>query len=212
MRLRERIEEESDPCISFQLWWELDRLLPRDPIQPDPTLPLAERSDRAYQAENNPYVAFKHSVQNSALLLSTMEATCADFGCVQLFHASNRELKIVAQYGFGNEFLSYFDTVRDCDCACGKAMSRRSRVLVSDVASDPLFQNRQTQGVMRRAHVRSVQSTPLIYGSGELIGVVSTHFDRPRVFPLPLLERIDEIIASYMIPLQCPSSIETNEG
>jgi GAF domain-containing protein len=212
MRLRERIEEESDPCISFQLWWELDRLVPRDPSQPDPTLPLAERSASAHQAANNPYFAFKYSVQISALLLSTMEATGADFGCVQLFHASNRELKIVAQHGFGNEFLGYFDTVHDPNCACGEAMSRRSRVLVSDVASDPLFRNRQTQGVMRRAHVRSVQSTPLIYGSGELIGVVSTHFDRPRVFPLHLLERIDEIIASYMIPLQCPSSIDINEG
>jgi hypothetical protein len=212
MRLRKRIEQESDPCILFELWWELDRLLSQSAIQPPPIPPSVVRSARASLPESNPYLLFKSSAQIPALLLSAIEATGADFGNVQLFDASNQELRIVAQQGFGSGFLTYFERVLPRSCSCGEALNRGSRVVVPDVGSDPLFRDRQTQDVMQRAHVRSVQSTPLFNRSGKLIGVVSTHFDRPRGFPPNLLERMDEIIAGYVIPLQCPLSIETKGG
>lgn len=74
---------------------------------------------------------------------------------MQLFDATNRVLRIVAQHGFEREFLNYFDTV-DCkdDCACSVAMSECSRIVVTDVATDPHFSN-DSRGVLLRAKVRT---------------------------------------------------------
>ena len=76
---------------------------------------------------------------NLSICSRTMLSTLGDFGNIQLFDSKNRVLRIVAHYGFEGEFLDYFDTVsvKD-DCACSRAMNGRSRVVVTDVASDTL--------------------------------------------------------------------------
>jgi hypothetical protein len=80
-------------------------------------------------------------------------------------------LRIVAQHGFEREFLDYFDAVGYKDkCACSKAMIERSRVVVADVASDPLFSN-ESRSVLLSAKVCSVHSTPLIDPMGKFLGV-----------------------------------------
>jgi GAF domain-containing protein len=142
------------------------------------------------------------------LLRSCIEVTAANFGNVQLFDSSRRSLRIVAQEGFGSEFLEYFQTVCSGIFSCGEAMNQRSRVIVPDVARDLLFQDKRTRDVMHRANVHACQSTPLVASSGEFIGVVSTHFDRPRKFSSKVLKDVDalvepmvkEIASAVMIP------------
>jgi len=76
---------------------------------------------------------------------------------------------------FDREFLSYFDSVGVKDgCACSRAMNGQSRIVITDVASAPLDSS-DSRGVMLRAKVRSLQSTPLIDSLGSLVGMVSTH-------------------------------------
>jgi GAF domain-containing protein len=50
------------------------------------------------------------------------------------------------------------------------------RVAVEDVLVDPIFAESELQGIMARAHVRAVQSTPLIGRNKAFLGVISTHF------------------------------------
>jgi CheY-like chemotaxis protein len=148
--------------------------------------------------ENDPYLHFGRSALISEFLASTIEATAADFGNVQLFDSTNQVLRIVAHHGFESEFLSYFGTVGLNDkCACGRAMNGRSRIVVTDVASDPLYSN-DSRGVMLRAKVRSLQSTPLIGSGGKFLGMVSTHYkDQGR--PLPhMWKRVDDLAASFL--------------
>ena len=72
----------------------------------------------------NDYVSLRSSVHTASLLHSTIEASAADFGNIQLFDLANRTLTIVAHCGFGEEFLSYYETVRfDDDCSCAAAFS-----------------------------------------------------------------------------------------
>jgi GAF domain-containing protein len=147
---------------------------------------------------NNPYLHFERHHWIRELLVSAIFASAADFGNVQLFDSSNGVLRIVEHHGFGREFLSHFEVVRDDDCACGTAMQRRSRVVVRDVASDPTFQRNGSKDVLLQANVRSVQSTPLIDRSGNFVGVLSTHYQRPNN-PEPLmLERLDGVIAQFI--------------
>jgi DNA-binding NarL/FixJ family response regulator len=126
------------------------------------------RSSVSHRIENNPYLLLRSSESISEFLASIIDATDADFGNVQLFDSTNQVLRIVAHRGFESEFLDYFDTVScDDDCLCGAAMNARTRIVVSDVSRHPVYSG-DSRGVMLRANVRSVQTTPLIDRSGNL--------------------------------------------
>ena len=53
-------------------------------------------------------------------------------------------------------------------------------MVVADVKSDPIFAGADVAEVMEGARVRAVQSTPLVGAAGEILGMLSTHYERPR--------------------------------
>ena len=57
-------------------------------------------------------------------------------------------------------------------------MQRRERVIVEDVQTDPGFAPHRQ--IAAAAGFRAVQSTPLFSRSGELLGMISTHFRQPH--------------------------------
>jgi hypothetical protein len=120
-------------------------------------------------------------------------ATRTDLGNIQLLNPRTGALEIVAHRGFGSEFLDFFAEVHDEGAACGAAMRARRRVIVEDVATHPIFAGRPAGGVLLRAGVRAVQSTPLVTPSGELVGMLSTHFRRPQCVPAHRLLLVDLI-------------------
>ena len=127
-----------------------------------------------------------------------MAARGADFGDVQLFDSSARVLRIAAQRGFENEFLNYFDKVRpDEGCSCGAAMSKQARVVVADLATDPVFSGGSRE-MLLRSDVRSVQSTPLMSPAGEFVGMVSTHYARPQGPQPGMGQLVDQLAAGFM--------------
>jgi len=148
--------------------------------------------------EYNPYQLFGRTGLVSELLVSILEATAADFGTVQLFDPTSRVFRIVAQQGFQSGFLDYFDQVSDNKkCACGAAMRSRSRTVVFDVATDPVFSN-ETRDVLLSANVRSVQSTPLVDTLGKLVGILSTHYRSPGGATSDVLKQVDILAASFL--------------
>jgi PAS domain S-box-containing protein len=112
------------------------------------------------------------------LLKSSMEITGADKGNIQLLNKATGKLEIRAQSGFGEAFLEYFREVDARDgAACGKALSSRRRVIIEDVETDADFAPHRA--IAAEAGFRSVQSTPIVGRSGELLGVLSTHHRQP---------------------------------
>lgn len=106
---------------------------------------------------------------------------------MQLFDSAPGELRIYAQRGFTRAFLRFFDRVRRDDrCACGWALKTGSRLVVEDVAESAIFaEDSQAGEVILAAQVRSVrsvQSTPLLSASEEMLGMISTHWREPQVF------------------------------
>jgi GAF domain-containing protein len=155
--------------------------------------------DDSHRTESNPYLRFGNNAWVPDLLASTLAASAADFGNVQLIDDRNGALRIVAQRGFGDEFLTYFGNVGSNDaCACGAAMKRRSRVVVTDAATDPMFRETAARDVLLRANVRSVQSTPLIDTAGNFIGIVSTHYNRPTSLAPSVWQDVDDVITARM--------------
>jgi len=159
-------------------------------------------SESGNRVEDNPYLRFAGNALISEFLASVIDVTAANFGTVQLFDSANGVLRIVAQHGFQSEFLNYFDTVSDNkECVCGATMKRLSSTVVTDVATDPVFSD-ESRGVLLRANVRSVQSTPLIDPLGKFVGIVSTHRNRPGS-PMPdVLGCVDNLSASFLTKIE----------
>jgi len=135
------------------------------------------------------------------VLDTAMRATQADFGTIQLFDPATNDLTIRVQRGFGAAFLKFFERVHDgYSCACGTALKGRSRVVVDDVVQSPIFSDNQTRNILLSEEVRSVQSTPLINASNELLGILSTHYRVPRPFSEYSLQQLD-VMASRAVHL-----------
>jgi len=115
----------------------------------------------------------------SEILDAAIEVTEADYGNIQLLDQGL--LRIVTQRGFAKQFLDFFqDVSHDSKSVCGAALQSLSRVIVEDVFSDELFRGTCAGDILLRAGVRAVQSTPLVGTSGQVYGMLSTHFRRPH--------------------------------
>jgi len=101
----------------------------------------------------------------------------ADRGNVQLADPVSGALRIVAHHGFDEEFLAYFAVVDDDGTACGRAAARNAQIVISDVITDRRFEPHRR--IAAASGFRAVQSTPLVDKSGQLVGVVSTHYPSP---------------------------------
>ena len=104
----------------------------------------------------------------------------ADKGNLQIFDAKTGALRIAAQLNFQAPFLQFFAVVgRDDTSICSAAMQWDRRVVVEDITKSLFFSGQESQSVLLEAGVRAVQSTPLLSGSGQLLGIISTHFAVP---------------------------------
>ena len=103
----------------------------------------------------------------------------ADMGDIQLLNPETHVLEIVAQRGFGPDFLEHFREVPAADdTACGRSLRAKKTIVIEDVETDAGFAPHRAAAAAAR--YRAVQSTPLPGKDGEAIGVFSTHFHQPH--------------------------------
>ena len=112
------------------------------------------------------------------IIETALDLTGADKGNIQLF--DDGVLRIIEQRGFDAAFLDYFNSVEYGEAACGSALERKERVIVETVATSPIFADKPARDVLLAAHVQAVQSTPLASRSGQMLGMFSTHYVKPK--------------------------------
>lgn len=116
----------------------------------------------------------------SYLLQKLIRIDRAQKGNIQLYHTKTKELTIIAQSGFGNDFLDYFKIVRPFDSsACGRAMGIGSPVLIDNVMMDVGFAPHRD--IAQAADFRAVKSVPILSRDGRFVGIASTHFQQPQL-------------------------------
>ena len=120
---------------------------------------------------------FEHCLEE--ILDAAILITKADKGNLQLFDRTTSSLRIAVQRGFDQPFLDFFAEVRGDDSACAAAMRSTGRVLVEDISNSSVFAGRPSLDVLLAAGVQAVQSTPLVGSRGNLLGMISTHFEKP---------------------------------
>jgi ANTAR domain/GAF domain len=126
----------------------------------------------------------------------------AERGNVQLADPAAGTLKIVAQRGFGQEFVEYFAAVTDDRSACGRAAQQHAQVVITDVTTDPGFTPHRE--IALASGFRAVQSTPLVNRAGHLVGIISTHYPQPTTPPrrdLQIISRFGALVGESLSTL-----------
>jgi len=114
-----------------------------------------------------------------AVLARVVALRGADMGNVRLVEPATSQLAIIAQRGFGLDFLERLAAVGPEDgMACSRAMAVQQNVVIPDVAADPAFEPHRD--IVVAAGFRTVQSVPLFTRQGTFVGVLSVHFRRPH--------------------------------
>jgi GAF domain-containing protein len=110
------------------------------------------------------------------ILDAVIEGTGADMGNIQAYVRETKRLHIQVHRGFQEHFLEFFNSVDAGHAACGTALKSKGRVIVPDIANSPIFSETPLLEVMLDAGIRAVQSTPLKGKSGDIWGILSTHY------------------------------------
>jgi hypothetical protein len=112
-------------------------------------------------------------------LRAAVNSTAAERANMQLVCPEG--LRIVGHAGFKQAFLDFFAIVNDrTPTCCDRALKHAQRSIVADVRADPIFVGTEAGDVMQRAGALACQSTPLLGTSGEVIGMLSTHYEKPH--------------------------------
>lgn len=140
------------------------------------------------------------------ILHSAMDATNAQFGNVQISVPETCALRIVVQRGFKRPFLEFFRIVaNEATSACGAALQNGQRVVVHNVESSRLYDD-SSRRAMLNAGALACQSTPIVIRGQGVVGVLSTHFDRPHRCSPRQLGRVDALVReAAMLMARCPT-------
>ena len=105
----------------------------------------------------------------------------ADVGSMQKYDPERDELRLLASRGFPAEAIAFWDRVnRNSGTSCGLALSVGHRVVVPDVECADFMAGSADLEVARQVGLRAMHSTPLISRAGRLLGMISTHWQRPH--------------------------------
>jgi hypothetical protein len=109
-----------------------------------------------------------------------------------LFVPECKQLQLLAWKGFHPQSAIFWQTVHfNSACTCGIAFSTGCRVVVPDVETCDFMAGTADLDEYRRSNIRAVQSTPLVSRSGQLLGMISTHWRKPHQPKERTLRRLD---------------------
>ena len=132
----------------------------------------------------------------------------SDMASIQLLDPE-RKLRLLAWNGFHPHSAAFWAWVHlDSTSTCGLALSAGSRVVVPDIETCDSMAGTPDLDEYRRSNIRAVQSTPLVSRSGQLLGMISTHWRKPHRPTDVALRRLD-VLARQAADLIERSSAET---
>ena len=153
-----------------------------------------------------------------AVLVDVVDAaiaiSSADFGDIQLVDIATSKLRIVAQRGFPQWWVDYWNADLSSG-ACHQAFERGACVIVEDVEQNPIYVGTPALQIQRQAHVRAVQSTPIRGRAAKLLGILSTHFrapHQPDARELRLLDLLARQIADILERVQAEVALRESEA
>ena len=139
-----------------------------------------------------------HEDDVQSLFDTIMDAAIAimrsQYASMQIFDPERGELNLLNARGFDTAATELWKSVTGSSTSTsGKALQAGQRVTVSDVLTCD-FLGTADRETFRRLGVRAVQSTPLHSRTGELVGMISTHWSEPHE-PSEREQRLLDVLA-----------------
>ncbi|HKV78451.1 MAG TPA: response regulator [Candidatus Sulfotelmatobacter sp.] len=104
----------------------------------------------------------------------------SDFASMQMLYTErgqSGELLLLAYRGFTPEASQFWEWVpADSGSTCAAALRTRQRVIVSDIEKCDFMVGTEDLRIYRQTGIRAVQSTPLLSRTGQIVGMISTHW------------------------------------
>ena len=111
-------------------------------------------------------------------------------GTLQLINKKNNTLEIASSFGLSSEFIEHFKVVNCEDgSVCGRALQKRETIFIEDLTTDKLFAKHLNLALQN--NIIAVRSTPLISSLGNVIGMISVHFNTPRKLSKNSIEEME---------------------
>ena len=101
---------------------------------------------------------------------------------VLLLNSDGVHLNVIAGPNLPNEWTEQMEKMPIGPCAgsCGTAAHRRSPVIVSDIASDPLWDLPEHRASALKHRLRASWSNPVMSSSGKVLGTFCMYYREPR--------------------------------
>src|SRR5437867_7945419 len=122
----------------------------------------------------------------NALCLSIEEQRSGTLASVLLLNRDGVHLNSVAGPSLPREWTQQMETLPIGPCAgsCGTAAYRRSQVIVSDIANDPLWNVPEHRAAALKHGLRASWSNPVLSSKGKVLGTFCMYYREPRI-PTP---------------------------
>jgi PAS domain S-box-containing protein len=105
----------------------------------------------------------------------------SDAASIQVLDRDRNALQLKAWKGFEPQAAAAWEWVEiDATTSCGVAFNSQRRVVIPDIEACDAIAGTDSLQNYRQAKLRSMQSTPLVSRSGDLLGMISTHWRVPH--------------------------------
>ncbi|MDR3553171.1 MAG: PAS domain S-box protein [Syntrophobacteraceae bacterium] len=126
-----------------------------------------------------------------AIVEAAVAISGADFGVIQLFDKETSTLQLGAQHGLPQWWSNCWNQACRGQGACSAVLRRRKRTIILDVEESPLLVGTPALEMMRKTGVKTVQCTPLMSRSEQMVGVFSTHYKAKKQLDERALRLLD---------------------
>lgn len=133
---------------------------------------------------------------------SAINITDSDKGNLQLFDPETNTLRIAASRGYNQDFLEYFAIIdKNLSAACTISLKTLEQVFIPDICTHSIFADNPALDILLAENISSVQSTPLISSTGQVLGMISTHSAKTNKYSereLRLMKLIARLSADFI--------------
>jgi PAS domain S-box-containing protein len=149
------------------------------------------------------------------ILDAAIEISGADKGMLQVMDTESGKLRIRAQCGFEPAYLELFSNADENEeTPCGQVLRQLSRVFVENISSDPIYGTPFLK-TLNAWNVKSLACTPLLSRSGQLVGVLTTHWcslQHPDDHMLRLIDLLARQAADFVVRIQTEEELGKSQS
>lgn len=114
---------------------------------------------------------------------TTIKIMCSQFASIQMLYPEgvhSGEIKLLAYRGFNKKAAKFWEWVNiDSSSSCGAALREHKRIIINNVETFENIQDTEDREMYLQTGIYSVQTTPLVTRTDKLVGMLSSHWDKP---------------------------------